>query len=491
MSLELDKIELFHQRLTPAHISLCASTSHLTKGKWIHVAERQSRDRGHHCVADTTLQQGDLLITEEPFIRQLDHQLVSSHCHYCFRDMRLLDEEWHMCRDEDCLWVIQYCSEKCEQLGWSSMHQWLCRIPELQCEDPDALFAFQGFLACRAKGQATLPGLESNLKRHNPAQLEEYQAKFRSMASLFYLSLSEVQCLVEILCQIRCNTFAVKTAKSNAIDSDRVVSRECVTLGRAIYLSASKLNHDCDPNALASFGNRYENPCQLKVRCIKSQLKPGQEVTISYGPLASVHERKERQKKLKNQYFFDCECQACQSGDSTQTIYKCQLCKTGKMYRQQSNCPECDQKHNWSHVLRTESEIEMFKKQSDYLKVLQLQSNIYHHHTLPIGDTMDKLAQLYCMQGQMKPASDYSKKSLEIIQHIYGKISIEAAEEMMKLSTLLLNACVTGHRNLRQPTITHIKQTMITYRLLGLDKSIPEDMEELEEMINHLFIMAP
>lgn len=76
----------------------------------------------------------------------------------------------------------------------------------------------------------------------------------------------------------------------------------------------------------------------------------------------------------------------------------------------------------------------------DYLKILQLQESIYHNDTLPIGKTLDKLAQRYCVQGDMAMAAKYSKRSLEVTQKVYGKISVEAAEEMMKLSTLLLNS---------------------------------------------------
>lgn len=82
----------------------------------------------------------------------------------------------------------------------------------------------------------------------------------------------------------------------------------------------------------------------------------------------------------------------------------------------------------------------MYKQQQDYLKVLQLQETIYHNNVLNIGETCDKLAQTYCVSGQMRLAAKYSKRSLEVTKAIYGKISIESAEEMMKLSTLLFNS---------------------------------------------------
>lgn len=120
-----------------------------------------------------------------------------------------------------------------------------------------------------------------------------------------------IDCIIIIIFQIKCNAFAVKTAQSVSVDTSFVVSREFLTLGRAIYLSASKVNHDCDPNAIVSFGDGGNNPCQLKIQCVKGPIEKGSEVTISYGPLASVHSKEDRLKKLKEGYQFECKCSTC------------------------------------------------------------------------------------------------------------------------------------------------------------------------------------
>lgn len=44
-----------------------------------------------------------------------------------------------------------------------------------------------------------------------------------------------------------------------------------------------------------------------------------------------------------------------------------------------------------------------------------------------------------CNSGQWEAASNYAMMSLTVAQKVYGKLSVEAAEEMMKLSTILLN----------------------------------------------------
>lgn len=87
-----------------------------------------------------------------------------------------------------------------------------------------------------------------------------------------------------------------------------------------------------------------------------------------------------------------------------------------------------------------EAEAEDCMERQNFIEALRLQEGIYHQNVLKLGQTYDRLAQLYCMNNQMAIAAKYSSKSLEVTQRVFGKISVEAAEEMMKLSTLLFNS---------------------------------------------------
>ncbi|CAO3637931.1 unnamed protein product [Mucor hiemalis] len=84
----------------------------------------------------------------------------------------------------------------------------------------------------------------------------------------------------------------------------------------------------------------------------------------------------------------------------------------------------------------------------------------------------------------MSMAAKYSSKSLEATQHVFGKISVEAAEEMMKLSTLLFNS------QQKSVALEQINETMVIYKILGIDKSAPDDIEELENMKHYLTFVA-
>jgi hypothetical protein len=149
------QIDFLYKRLTPAHISLSAyvpSSKNSTATKCQIKVEDSSETRGKYCVAVKPLKPGDIVLKEEPFIRQLNHNLRKDHCYNCFRAVSSRPVPCHV---RSCRWQIRYCSSTCEKRGWSTSHAWLCRFPELDNPDyQDALFALEGYIASRSKGSS-------------------------------------------------------------------------------------------------------------------------------------------------------------------------------------------------------------------------------------------------------------------------------------------------------------------------------------------------
>lgn len=140
-----------HQRLTPAHISLSAWNVETGKGTWKKVTEKQQDSKGTYCAANEKINQGEQLLIEEPFIRQIDAKYKNVRCHHCFRD--LVDQKHKACRDKDCKWNMKYCSDYCERQAWTRSHQWLCRFPELSKEDADIIFAIEGYFVSKSQNK--------------------------------------------------------------------------------------------------------------------------------------------------------------------------------------------------------------------------------------------------------------------------------------------------------------------------------------------------
>jgi SET and MYND domain-containing protein 5 len=86
--------------------------------------------------------------------------------------------------------------------------------------------------------------------------------------------------------------------------------------GSALYALQSKINHSCSPNAEIRFP--YSNHV-LAVAATKP-IAPGEEVSISYLSECDLERsRHSRQKLLKQNYLFVCECVLCEQQQADDT----------------------------------------------------------------------------------------------------------------------------------------------------------------------------
>ncbi len=100
--------------------------------------------------------------------------------------------------------------------------------------------------------------------------------------------------VLRLLGLVRCNGFT-------AYDS----SLEPCTL--AVYPRAARVNHSCDPTAVASFLPSADGP-RLSLRAC-TRVDAGGPVTISYDDPATPRAR--RRSRLSRAYFFSCGCERC------------------------------------------------------------------------------------------------------------------------------------------------------------------------------------
>lgn len=79
-----------------------------------------------------------------------------------------------------------------------------------------------------------------------------------------------------------------------------------VCIGAGLYPTLVLFNHSCDPGI-----TRYFIGNAVYVRTIKN-IPAGSMVAENYGQLYTRAGRRERRKLLKENYKFDCGCQACE-----------------------------------------------------------------------------------------------------------------------------------------------------------------------------------
>lgn len=90
---------------------------------------------------------------------------------------------------------------------------------------------------------------------------------------------------------------------------DETVGQFLNNEGSGLYLTQSKINHSCNPNAEIRFP--FSNNI-LQVVALRD-INPGEEVCISYLDECELNRsRHSRQKYLQENYLFLCECEKCQ-----------------------------------------------------------------------------------------------------------------------------------------------------------------------------------
>lgn len=143
-------------------------------------------------------------------------------------------------------------------------------------------------------------------------------------------SVTKASLLLEILSRLPLNTHAVSTviasAETNTTTTTTTSTVEKKCLGLAVFLQASAINHSCNANAivkysLPSLANSVRMSLEeesaiflkeLRIVVLANQsIARDEEISICYGPRASKHSYQTRQKLLRQQYLFECTCQAC------------------------------------------------------------------------------------------------------------------------------------------------------------------------------------
>ena len=121
--------------------------------------------------------------------------------------------------------------------------------------------------------------------------------------------------VLKILQIISCNGIEItETSKTNSTDT--LFNCQPTKVALALYPYASFFNHSCFPDVEFIFEKD-----SLTAITIKPTFN-GDELTVDYGCLFHLTPRNERQSQLKQQYFFDCKCQACLSSWPLKNLLK-------------------------------------------------------------------------------------------------------------------------------------------------------------------------
>ena len=300
---------------------------------------------GRHAIATRDIPVGETIIVEKAFTSICLPECLATHCYQCLTRFKVS----FPCR---CCASVRYCSQECESMSWNDFHQYECQYLDLLTHEDLGLV----HLAMKMIIQVGVEGLSHFEQRNNeiiPGGLgtneegiydpSDYlclyslvgNSELRSTSDLFRRSMQAIYvcnilvqtgfiadnvpgqyCLVaaHILKQIQmlpCNAHEVSELQVHVEPGEFGVNADFANsvlkeMASAAYTTLSLLNHSCDPSVVR---HCYGDTCVL--RSIK-YIRAGEPIIDNYGHLYPVEVKEDRLKNLKEQYYFDCACIACE-----------------------------------------------------------------------------------------------------------------------------------------------------------------------------------
>ncbi|KAL1769896.1 histone-lysine N-methyltransferase SMYD3 [Sigmodon hispidus] len=283
-----------------SEVQICARMEPLKVEKFT------TADRGNGLRAVVSLRPGELLFRSDPLAYTVCKGSRGVVCDRC-----LLGKEKLM-RCSQCR-IAKYCSAKCQKKGWPD-HKRECKCLK-SCKPrypPDsvrllgrAIVKLMDEKPSESEKLYSFYDLESNGDLKCQCKLtEEKKEGLRQLAMTFqHFMREEIQDasqlppsfdLFEAFAKVICNSFTICNAEMQEV-------------GVGLYPSMSLLNHSCDPNCSIVFNGPH-----LLLRAVR-EIEAGEELTICYLDMLMTSE--ERQKQLRDQYCFECDCIRCQTQD--------------------------------------------------------------------------------------------------------------------------------------------------------------------------------
>ncbi|XP_022749266.1 uncharacterized protein LOC111298827 [Durio zibethinus] len=289
--------------------------------------------------------------------------------------------------------------------------------------------------------------------------------------------------------------------KFSSGEAEAASSVEQVRVGQAIYKAASLFNHSCQPNIHAYFISRSlliratefvaggcplelsygpqvgQWDCKDRLRFLEegyffqcwcrgcSQVNASDLVISGFccvNPncsgvvLDNLVANCEKQKpKIPETISIDSHLQVLDLNDiHIKEVAHISLDETRNCLRIDSGyCLKCGSycnlasrseavKRAWVHLRRLQDSIASkdicSTRLSDALRSLGLLRSTLHAYNKGIAEAEDNLAKAFCFTGDLQPARDHCKASIEILEKLYGPNHIVIGQELVKLSSIQL-----------------------------------------------------
>nr|DBA34217.1 TPA: hypothetical protein GDO54_001797 [Pyxicephalus adspersus] len=520
-----------------------------------------SSTKGRHLVASEDIAHGELLIQEEAYVSVIipNRKPISStttwdvsitncdlYCHHCLQ-RTLASIPCHQCS------FARYCSPNCRDEAWKQYHFIECSLGslllvlgvfshtalravllagirqvsevfhqtsgvkikdqdnimgtasnQLYCSNYKSLCSLQAHPEHHNGEQKFLCGLTSAalcknicldlLKTSREAPIPNPKEKTEKEQSDVYIIGSAI---LHHMLQLYCNAQAVTVLQQEYEETaaSLVESNKYSRLATAFFPVLSLLNHSCEPNTSVSFQGR----CAMVRAC--RTIRKGEEVVHCYGPHKLRMGVEERQKMLRDQYFFICQCKACTEEQrptaKASCDFCCEKCHAGLEGEDILRCVNVSCSHTVRRqqlVLRLQNLQQAVHKVREHsqdnhpdvavgllMSHLSEASEFLSKDHMLLGKIFDQLAQSEASRGGWTSAAKHLRKSIQIVKKHYGTSSLEVGHELFKLAQILFNGC-----NVEDAMSTIVKAQHILCLHYGPDYCLVKELDEMKTCLLEL-----
>ena len=278
---------------------------------------RSTNCKGRGLFATEALTPGRKLLQEPAHAAVLWPSHHRSHCHFCFRPL-CHARTAILCRG--CK-LERYCSSACATAAWrEGGHSHECGS---QCH----AIAPRTVVLCVRALISDNDGVELLSLHAHDSHSPQRASQLRFQSFVWFRSLQpaltargHTEATLNRLVRIALtNVFALSTGRreAEAVSSAPATAAtsapaavvepiNAAAIGEAFFPRASLLNHSCEPNTAISFAGRT-----LQLRAAVA-VATGSELLTSYGPEVGFGSAATRRAILRELYFFECHCEACE-----------------------------------------------------------------------------------------------------------------------------------------------------------------------------------
>ncbi|XP_076297825.1 protein-lysine N-methyltransferase SMYD4-like isoform X2 [Lasioglossum baleicum] len=448
-----------------------------------------NEELGRHVVANRFIRKGEVLFIEKPVSFAFENEDIAGRtCHHC-------------CRSTDipvpcskCLNTF-YCDTNCLNEAWSSYHRWECLANQMGLWDWGGQLALKVLLVCTTTMDTIKFNEIQNLVTHFDKQsieelitygciammlttyllkhtdffqkndLNDFARKFvdNSFNSNFHAITDDNKhiyvssLLLRYILQLIYNgTTIYKTSVFWNLNPLSIgLDSKTDALGKAVYLSASMMNHSCDPNTVINVMDQYQI-----VRAFKD-IAANEEILTCYGVHYRDKSPEERRKELLSLHHFTCKCTPCTEPNLKYFLERfnamnCSKCNGALCNIKNSLfCLDCSDKPKhrppYFHQDKIKKSEKLFKEAKSHVdqqnvevalkklkECLNIRRTMLYKSSEPVAAALYFISKLYVANGKLTDAKKCGESLIAIIIERFGPSSIELLNTLFKLVNVAL-----------------------------------------------------